>query len=466
MCPGWTEILFRELIDSGYGGARPDRHRPRDRRRARAPLGLGLAGDQRGGDHDGRGERVRGAGDGQRLPPARTAQADAAPGGRAGRRGAARAPAGHRPALPRRRRPRRPHGLARDRAAAARAARRDAAGRPAAGRHKVRVPSGVGPARRPHRGVQRARLPDRPRERVAGARAPRSPGARAGDRPDARGMGVRASRHRPGWRDAAGERRAELPDREAHRRGPLPAPVPGSPVSPLAAAPRLLVVGSANVDFTVAARHLPRPGETVSGGTLLVSHGGKGANQAVAARRLGAEVRFLACVGDDGPGREIRAALDREGIGITGVRTTDRAATGTALILVDAEGRNAIAVAPGANRELTVEMVQPPLDDLAGADAVVCQLETPPATVAWVLGEARRRGRLTLLNPAPMRDEARDLVALADYLTPNETEAERLSGIAVRDPASAAAAARALRTRGASTVIVTLGAQGALACTA
>ena len=234
---------------------------------------------------------------------------------------------------------------------------------------------------------------------------------------------------------------------------------------PRASAPRVLVVGSANVDFAVAARHLPRPGETVTGGTLLVSHGGKGANQAVAARRLGAEVRFLACVGDDGPGREIRAALDREGIGITGVRTTDRAATGTALILVDAEGRNAIAVAPGANRELTVEMVQRHVDDLAWADVVVCQLETPPATVAWVLGEARRRGRLTLLNPAPMRDEARDLVALADYLTPNETEAERLSGIAVRDPGAAAEAGRALRALGATTVIVTLGAQGALACT-
>ncbi|OLB53674.1 MAG: ribokinase [Candidatus Rokubacteria bacterium 13_2_20CM_2_70_11] len=236
-------------------------------------------------------------------------------------------------------------------------------------------------------------------------------------------------------------------------------------MSPLAAAPRLLVVGSANVDFTVAARHLPRPGETVSGGTLLVSHGGKGANQAVAARRLGAEVRFLACVGDDAPGREIRTALETEGIGVAGVSTTDRAPTGTALILVDAEGRNAIAVAPGANWELTVEMVARRVDDLAWADVVMCQLETPIATVAWVLGEARRRGRLTLLNPAPMREEARELVALADYLTPNETEAERLSGVVVRDPGSAAAAGRALQALGASTVIVTLGAQGALACT-
>src|SRR5256884_9392083 len=143
-------------------------------------------------------------------------------------------------------------------------------------------------------------------------------------------MGVRGSRDRPGGRALGGGGRAELPDREAHRRGPLPAPVPGSPVSPLAAAPRLLVVGSANVDFTVAARHLPRPGETVSGGTLLVSHGGKGANQAVAARRLGAGVRFLAFLGGDAPGREIRAALETEGVGVTGVRTTDPAPPRTA----------------------------------------------------------------------------------------------------------------------------------------
>jgi len=177
-------------------------------------------------------------------------------------------------------------------------------------------------------------------------------------------------------------------------------------------------------------------------------------------------VRFVACVGEDASGYQLRAALEKEGIGVAGVSMTDRAATGTALIIVDAAGRNQIAVAPGANWELTVEMVERRVDDLAWAEIVMCQLETPVATVAWVLGEARRRGRLSLLNPAPMRDEARALVSLADYLTPNETEAERLSGVAVRDPASAAAAARALRTRGASTVIVTLGAQGALACTA
>ncbi len=235
---------------------------------------------------------------------------------------------------------------------------------------------------------------------------------------------------------------------------------------PTTAAPRILVVGSANVDFTVAAARLPRAGETVTGGMLLVNHGGKGANQAVAARRLGAEVRFIACVGDDASGRSIRAALEREGIGVAGVSATRDEATGTALIVVDGEGRNQIAVAPGANWRLSVEMVRARAEDLAWASVVMCQLETPLETVAWVLDEARHRGVVSLLNPAPMRDEARGLVGLAAYLTPNETEAERLTGVVARDAESAADAGQALRAQGVETVVLTLGAAGALACTA
>ena len=233
---------------------------------------------------------------------------------------------------------------------------------------------------------------------------------------------------------------------------------------PAAPPPRVLVVGSANVDFTVAAARLPRPGETVTGGTLLVNHGGKGANQAVAARRLGAEVRFVGCVGDDAPGREIGAALAREGIGVAGVTTTDAAATGAALIVVDGEGRNQIVVAPGANWQLGAELAKRHAEDVDWADVVMCQLETPIETVAWVLGEARRRGTTTLLNPAPFRDEAAGLLPLASYVTPNETEAEGLTGGAVRDVESAAAAGRALLERGAEAAIVTLGQAGALAC--
>ena len=118
------------------------------------------------------------------------------------------------------------------------------------------------------------------------------------------------------------------------------------------------MIGSANVDFTVALSRLPRPGETVSGGTLLVNHGGTGANQAVAARRLGADVRMIGCIGADSSGAEIHARLAEQGIGVEGLMSVREAATGTALIAVDTDGRKQIAVAPGANHRLTVEMAQ------------------------------------------------------------------------------------------------------------
>jgi ribokinase len=202
----------------------------------------------------------------------------------------------------------------------------------------------------------------------------------------------------------------------------------------------------------------------VSGGTLLVNRGGKGANQAMAARRLGADVRLLACVGDDAAGREIRGALAGEGIDVAGVATTSEAATGTALIVVDPQGRNQIAVAPGANRRLRGETVQGRRADFEWADVVVCQLETPIDTVAWVLGEARRRGVATLLNPAPVPDAPLDFWDLVDCVTPNAGEAERLTGLAVADAAGAEAAGQALCARGVGRAVVTLGEAGAVAC--
>jgi ribokinase len=217
------------------------------------------------------------------------------------------------------------------------------------------------------------------------------------------------------------------------------------------------------VDYTVQAPRLPRPGETVSEGSLLVNHGGKGANQALAARRLGAEVRLLAAVGDDAGGRGLRDALAAEGVDVKGVISTTRAATGTALIVVDAHGRNQIAVAPGANRTLDVEQVSARTEDLAWAQVVMCQLEIPLPTARWMLDAARRRGAITILNPAPLPDGELDFLALVDYLTPNVGEAERLTGARADDPESAAAAAALLRSRGVGTVVVTLGEAGALA---
>ena len=229
---------------------------------------------------------------------------------------------------------------------------------------------------------------------------------------------------------------------------------------------KILVVGSANVDYTVALARLPEPGETVTGGTLLVNHGGKGANQALAARRLGADVRLIACVGEDAAGHAIRGALAAEGVDVAGLAGTREAATGTALIVVDAAGRNQIAVAPGANRRLDVETVARRRADFEWADLIVCQLETPLPTVRWALEEGRRRGATTILNPAPAPDTAIDFWPFVDYLTPNDGEAARLGGVPVSDPGSAAEAARVLRGYGVGAVVVTLGAAGALCVTA
>jgi ribokinase len=228
----------------------------------------------------------------------------------------------------------------------------------------------------------------------------------------------------------------------------------------------VLVVGSANVDYAVSVPRLPGPGETVSEGTLLVSHGGKGANQAVAARRLGADVRMLGCVGDDVAGDRVREALAGEGIGVDGVRVSSVASTGTALIIVDADGRNQIAVAPGANRTLSDADVTVRADDFEWADVLVCSLEVPLAAVVVALREARNRDVRTILNPAPVPPAGVDFWPLVDVATPNATEAARLSGREVVDEPGAREAAATLRRRGAGSVMVTLGADGVVAVTA
>ena len=228
--------------------------------------------------------------------------------------------------------------------------------------------------------------------------------------------------------------------------------------------PRILVVGSANVDFTVVAlARLPKPGETVSEGTLLVARGGKGANQAVAARRLGAEARLIGCVGDDPSGREVRAALAAEGIGVDAIATVTERATGTALIMVDRDGRNQIAVAPGANRALTAADVEGRQADFAWAEVVVCSLEVPLDAVRRALELARAHTTTTIVNPAPFPDAGIDFLSLADYVTPNEGEAARLAGLEVSGLDGARAAAAAVRARGAGTAVLTLGGSGVLA---
>ena len=228
--------------------------------------------------------------------------------------------------------------------------------------------------------------------------------------------------------------------------------------------PRVTVVGSANLDYTMALPRLPRVGETVSSGTLLVNRGGKGANQAVAARRLGAEVRLIGCVGDDDSGSAMRRGLAEEGIGVEGLVTSPGVATGTALIFVDREGHNQIGVAPGANHRLTVEMARAGEESIGWAQVLVTQLEVPVPVVRWALETARRHGVPTVLNPAPVQELSDELLGLVTYLTPNAGEIAALTGIEVTDLDSGRRAAARLCERGVGTVIITLGEEGALVC--
>ena len=214
---------------------------------------------------------------------------------------------------------------------------------------------------------------------------------------------------------------------------------------------RVIVVGSVNIDLVVTVRTLPAPGETVIGGRFAQHHGGKGANQAVAASRLGAATWFVGAVGDDDFGRAARAALEVERIDVSETRTLGDQATGVALILVDADGENSIAVASGANSMLTPNQVAASLARLAPAsgDVVLVGHEIPTAAVAAALRAARGRGATTILNPAPACGLDAETVALADVVTPNEGELAALddAGIrAARTLVSLGAAGAELRT--------------------
>ena len=224
-------------------------------------------------------------------------------------------------------------------------------------------------------------------------------------------------------------------------------------------ASRIVVVGSANTDLVVQADRLPRPGETVLGGNLITSQGGKGANQAVAAARLGAEVTFVARIGGDGFGAETREALMAEGLDLQYLAEDPDTPSGVAMIVIGPDGQNLIAVAPGANRHLSEGDVMAARDAFAGAKVVLIELETPVEAALAAARLGREVGATVVLNPAPAPVEAlpNALYEAVDFLTPNEIEASVLSG-----ESSPERAARTLLKRGPRTVIVTLGEGGAL----
>ena len=227
----------------------------------------------------------------------------------------------------------------------------------------------------------------------------------------------------------------------------------------------VVVVGSINVDLIVRSERLPGPGETIVGGEFVEAGGGKGANQAVAARRLGADVRFIGRVGHDGPGDLALSNFVAEGLPTTWISVDQSSATGVALILVDQRGENMISVASGANLTLTSDDVRAAEAAFDGARVLLVQLEVPVETVQTALEIGRAHGLTTILNPAPARPVPDALLRLVDWATPNAGEAAAMTGLEVTDLPSAVRAAEVLRARGPSRVVVTLGAKGAVVVT-
>jgi ribokinase len=224
----------------------------------------------------------------------------------------------------------------------------------------------------------------------------------------------------------------------------------------------ILVIGSYNTDLMVVGPRIPRPGETVLGRQFSMGPGGKGSNQAITVARLGGRVSFLARVGDDLFGRDALALFAREGIAVGHVTVDAGHHTGVALICVDDGGQNAIAVASGANYQVSNADLDRAAELFQPGAILLAQLETPLEVIHEAARRAHRAGMTVVLNPAPARNLPDDLLALVDVLTPNEHEATELSGIEVVDTDSARRAAERLRSLGPRDVIVTLGDRGVL----
>lgn len=223
---------------------------------------------------------------------------------------------------------------------------------------------------------------------------------------------------------------------------------------------RLTVLGSINVDHIMNIAQFPAPGETVIGKQYQTAFGGKGANQAVACGRSGADITFIACVGDDAIGAEILAQLKHDRIHTAAISVIPETTTGVAMIFVNGDGENVIGISAGANAALTPECFSPYQMIVAQSDALLMQLESPLETVIAAAEIAKKNQTKVILNPAPARELPDTLLSLVDVITPNETEAEKLTGISVSDETGAAKAALALHDKGIEQVLITLGSRG------
>jgi ribokinase len=233
-------------------------------------------------------------------------------------------------------------------------------------------------------------------------------------------------------------------------------------VSPTVTRSKIVVVGSFNTDMTVVLDRLPRAGETLIGGQFQTAAGGKGANQAVAAARAGGDVSLVARVGRDTVGNAAVTRFEKDGIDITHVVRDARLPSGVALIFVGKDGENSIAVAGGANGALSVADIRRARPAIATANVVLMQLETPLPTIMAAARLAARHRSLVILNPAPARPLPDALLRHVSILTPNESETELLTGVKLTNAAALKRAAEKLRRRGVKTVVITLGARGAL----
>lgn len=223
---------------------------------------------------------------------------------------------------------------------------------------------------------------------------------------------------------------------------------------------KIVVIGSSNTDMVVQSERLPRPGESVLGGDFMMAGGGKGANQAVAVARMGHKVVFSAALGNDIFGDAALKSYQNFGIDTTHIVRKD-IPSGVALIMVDSKGQNCISVALGANNALTIEDVLPALESVESGDIVLLQLEIPMATVEAAVEAAADKGARVVLNPAPAAPVSEQVLSNLYLITPNQTEAQTLTGVEVTDEASACEAAQILCARGVERVVITMGGSGA-----
>ncbi len=226
--------------------------------------------------------------------------------------------------------------------------------------------------------------------------------------------------------------------------------------------PSIVIVGSSNTDMVIKAGHLPAPGETILGGIFFMTQGGKGANQAVAAARLNGQVTFIAKIGADVFGKQSLQLYKDDGIDTSYIARDEHGPSGVALITVDDNGENCIAVAPGANGTLSIDDISKAQTVIENASIILMQLEIPVETVEYVANLAESRHVRLVLNPAPARTLSDNILSKVSIITPNEKETEMLTGIKIYDIVSTKEAARFLSKKGIETVIITMGSAGAL----